>query len=159
MHISYKLPSQILTFDNQGVTSHPNHMSIPYGILHLLSSLTPDTQPKLYTLISLPIIQKYIGPFAVLLAKFDLALISLLRRVHVDLRQDIPVFVSGVFEYLSTVNAVREHESQLIWFRWLNILFSRYFWVNEWVEVKPQDVWSDSECKIIPSERLYFYVQ
>jgi N-acetylglucosaminylphosphatidylinositol deacetylase len=31
---------------------------------------------------------------------------------------------------------MRRHWSQLVWFRWLYVLFSRYMWVNDLVEVK-----------------------
>lgn len=48
----------------------------------------------------------------------------------------MPVFVSGVPEYWKALAAMRAHKSQLVWFRWLNVIFSRYMWVNEWSEVK-----------------------
>jgi N-acetylglucosaminylphosphatidylinositol deacetylase len=47
----------------------------------------------------------------------------------------MPVFVAGIYDYLTALRAMREHWSQLVWFRWLNVLFSRYMWVNEWAEV------------------------
>jgi len=132
--------SQILTFDNRGITMHPNHLSIPYGVLHMLSSYPSSSgpPPKLYTLISLPVVQKYIGPSAFVLAKFDLAFLSFLRRFNIDTKMDLPVFVSGIREYFTALHAMVQHRTQSVWYRWLNVLFSRYLWVNQWVEVKPQ---------------------
>lgn len=48
----------------------------------------------------------------------------------------LPVFVSGIQEYMRALEAMRMHESQLVWFRWLYVSFSRYMWVNEWSEVR-----------------------
>ncbi|TFY67987.1 hypothetical protein EVJ58_g1281 [Rhodofomes roseus] len=48
-----------------------------------------------------------------------------------------PAFVAGVNEYATALRAMMQHRSQLVWFRWLYVAFSRYMWVNEWVEVVP----------------------
>lgn len=47
----------------------------------------------------------------------------------------MPVFVAGGSDYARTAKAIMQHESQLVWFRWLYMAFSRYMWVNEWVEI------------------------
>jgi N-acetylglucosaminylphosphatidylinositol deacetylase len=47
-----------------------------------------------------------------------------------------PVFVSGAKAYTTAFKAMLAHKSQLVWFRWLHLLFSRYMWVNEWTEVE-----------------------
>jgi N-acetylglucosaminylphosphatidylinositol deacetylase len=49
-----------------------------------------------------------------------------------------PMFISGTSDYLQAVTAMRAHQSQLVWFRWMYIMFSRYMWVNEWTEVRLQ---------------------
>ena len=51
---------------------------------------------------------------------------------------DVPVLVAGVKEYLTAIQAIRQHKSELVWSHWLYALLSRYMWVNEWVEVKVQ---------------------
>jgi N-acetylglucosaminylphosphatidylinositol deacetylase len=57
--------------------------------------------------------------------------------IEIDAPGDVlPVFVSGAKEYLSALRAMQAHRSQLVGFRWLYLAFSRYMWVNEWVEVK-----------------------
>ena len=46
----------------------------------------------------------------------------------------IPIFIAGFSDYWTAFKAARQHQSQLVWFRWLYITFSRYMWVNEWIE-------------------------
>lgn len=47
----------------------------------------------------------------------------------------MPIYVSGLKEYGTALKAMRNHGSQMVWFRWGYVLFSRYMWVNEWEEV------------------------
>jgi N-acetylglucosaminylphosphatidylinositol deacetylase len=93
----------------------------------------------LFVLISHSIVDKYIGPVAPLLAKFDLVASGLLKRLGFvpQLSYGLPVFVAGVDEYRQALSAMMEHKSQLVWFRWLYVSFSRYMWVNEWTELVP----------------------
>ncbi|KAJ7621192.1 LmbE-like protein [Roridomyces roridus] len=139
----------ILTFDRHGISGHPNHKSLPLGVKELIP------QVRLYTLISTPPVQKYVGIFAPILAKIDLHFNRLLHSLEIQLervlvaldisvssptpdterREPVPVFVAGIREYWLAVQAMRAHSSQLVWFRWLYVGFSRYMWVNEWVEV------------------------
>lgn len=77
------------------------------------------------------------GPLAAALAKLDLSFAALLRRFDLYTIHRMPVFVSGVGGYRTALRAMQQHRSQLVWFRWLYVSFSRYMWVNEWVEVLP----------------------
>lgn len=43
--------------------------------------------------------------------------------------------MSGWDGYMRALQAMMQHHSQLVWFRWLYVSFSRYMWVNEWAEV------------------------
>jgi N-acetylglucosaminylphosphatidylinositol deacetylase len=112
--------------------------------------------PRLFILVTVPVYSKYTSVIAPLLAKFDLilayvlgylinfaeketALTTGLPLARHDLKlnaRGIPVYVSGISEYLRALHAMRKHQSQLVWFRWLYVSFSRYMWVNEWLEVK-----------------------
>lgn len=108
---------------------------------------------KVYSLISVPLPTKYLGIVAPLQAKLDLYSFKLLKLVeyayakalyvagrspHAPLFKSeipahtMPVFVSGFDDFLIAHRAMRAHWSQLVWFRWLYVLFSRYMWVNEW---------------------------
>lgn len=152
---------QILTFDEEGISNHPNHRSLPKGVVHLLKHYDHPTipPPRLFTLITVPVVTKYTGIIAPILAKFDLyklrlfyhielLLVNLFLELELGLpfppddptsnQESMPVFVSGVSEYVLAIKAMREHASQLVWFRYLYVTFSRYMWVNEWVEVRIQ---------------------
>ena len=113
----------ILTFDDHGVSGHPNHQSLPSAVRELIRSHN-SSPPQLFTLVSVPLTAKYIGVVSPLLAKAT-------RYFH----SPSPVFVSGMREYWRAIQAMRQHKSQLVWFRYLYVLFSRYMWVNEWVMV------------------------
>jgi len=123
--------------------------------LHLLGSqplpslLHAQPRPRLYTLITHPLLPKYTSFLAPIGAKFDLQMYGNLdkflgwvsRSLGVDVERsgrsvNMPVFVSGLWEYWTALQAMRAHGSQLEWFRWLYVVFSRYMWVNEWVEVE-----------------------
>lgn len=41
-------------------------------------------------------------------------------------------YVSSIGGYINALRAMQHHQSQLVWFRWLYVLFSTYMWVNEW---------------------------
>ncbi|OJT02965.1 hypothetical protein TRAPUB_6444 [Trametes pubescens] len=123
--------STILTFDHQGISLHPNHVSLPKGAAHLLSTLpsTPSKpRPRLFSLITVPLHSKYLGPVAPVAAKLALILPGAGAS-------GAPVAVSGWEGYMRALQAMMQHRSQLVWFRWLYVSFSRYMWVNEWVEV------------------------
>lgn len=139
---------QILTFDTQGVSSHPNHCSLPFGAWHLAKTLQlnqPTTSPlRVFNLVTVPILPKYAGALVPLSTRLSIASE---RISSYFLRHDrIPraVFTSGFKEYVTAVRAMRKHASQLVWFRYLYVTFSRYMWVNEWAEVNPADLFQGS---------------
>ncbi|CAK5274229.1 unnamed protein product [Mycena citricolor] len=113
----------ILTFDAGGVSGHPNHRSLPEGVLVLQSST--QTAFRAFTLITTPLPTKYIGVIAPVWEKLR-SLLSTKNTI---------TFVSSPHQYVSALAAMRAHASQLVWFRWLYVMFSRYMWVNEWIEL------------------------
>ncbi|EPT02193.1 hypothetical protein FOMPIDRAFT_1083095, partial [Fomitopsis schrenkii] len=144
----------ILTFDAYGISGHPNHVSLAYGAERLLSalpspasgSISPPARPRLFTLVSVPLLQKYTGPWAAILSRADFVARarSVLTQTPISLAQKSagdrgarpgPTFVAGVREYVTALRAMMQHRSQLVWFRWLYVAFSRYMWVNDWVEI------------------------
>ena len=170
------LGAQILTFDYLGISSHPNHRSLPRGVAHLLQTTYSEeaAQPRhlrAFGLITVPPIPKYVGPCAALLAKFDLAFVGFVSQLRVPSLSSLlasfssahtststapstsapsssatpssgapAVFVAGTHAYATALRAMREHRSQLVWFRWLYVAASRYMWVNEWLEIAPAGV-------------------
>lgn len=128
----------ILSFDKFGVSHHINHQSI-YKAAQLLShdhgvqdgSEKPQIDYSFWTLNSVPIYQKYISiidSFVIYLyKKFDInpysSAISTVESITV---------VSDFEEYSKTMAAMtKAHVSQMEWFRYGWIVFSRYMVVND----------------------------
>ena len=150
---------QILTFDETGVSSHPNHQSIPAGVQTLIKNLgetSSKTPLRLYTLVSSSIIYKYISILSVTFGKVDVYgyrvmrhlenyIIDVLSIWYTDLLNPtfprhpdghaMPEFISGYKEYVKALEAMQAHQSQFVWFRWLYVAFSKYMWVNSWVQL------------------------
>lgn len=122
--------TKIFTFDRQGISQHPNHKSLSEGARHFIQHTTLEHSPRLYTLVTVSLYEKYMSVLAPTMAKVDLLSISDKHPLPVT------VFISGFEEYWTALRAMRSHWSQLVWFRWLYVAFSRYMWVNEWIEVK-----------------------
>lgn len=129
----------LITFDSQGVSSHPNHISLHAGARHFLSSprneaLSTTSQDKniaFYTLTSLPIYRKYMSILDCLPS-----ITSKVFRGQAE-RDGNPrwlLFTSGPQEMGKAREAMwGAHKSQMRWFRWGWIWFSRYMAVNDLV--------------------------
>jgi len=96
--------------------------------------------PKVYTLITVSLLPKYTGVFGAVFARFSLWLKIIVRglpgvKLFASDWGTTPIFISGAEQYLRGLHAMGHHWSQMVWFRWLNVFFSRYMWVNEWKEV------------------------
>ena len=94
--------SDILTFDGYGVSGHPNHIDLSNAI----RSCTPRDQ-IVYQVVSVSILVKYLWIYSRLYTPFN----------------------SHITFHSTSMNPFRcmmKHQSQLVWFRWLSVLFSRY---------------------------------
>ncbi|KAF8962576.1 putative deacetylase LmbE-like domain-containing protein [Flammula alnicola] len=151
----------ILTFDEIGVSSHPNHKSLPEGAQTLIKNLgeTSSKQTiRLFTLVSTSLQYKYISILSVSLGKVEMyafrgmqrlekLIIDVLSIYYPELltpaiplnydAQAMPVFITGYEGYLKALMSMQAHESQMVWFRWLYVAFSKYMWVNAWIEATP----------------------
>jgi N-acetylglucosaminylphosphatidylinositol deacetylase len=128
---------QILTFDEKGISLHPNHFSLLGGALHLVKSLSSSADtpvPRLFGLVTMTLLSKYTGMPSVLFARVGVVARALLSRGPTA--DPSPIFISGIPDYLTTVRAILAHGSQMVWFRYLYMIFSRCMWINEWVEFK-----------------------
>ncbi|TIC23933.1 LmbE-like protein [Wallemia mellicola] len=95
---------RILTFDKEGVSSHPNHKSIHWGTKRVdLEKCTLRTHsiPMKYSMFSIP-----------------------------PEKSSLTIF-SSFGDYIRSIGGMMRHKSQLVWFRVLYILISRYMWINE----------------------------
>ncbi|XP_026466017.1 N-acetylglucosaminyl-phosphatidylinositol de-N-acetylase-like [Ctenocephalides felis] len=109
----------LVSFDKQGISQHPNHKAIYYAIAYLVMENQLPSYCRAYTLETVNIFRKY------------------------SLFLDIPIsFLSS--SYWSILNwkerkriqkAMKEHNSQMVWFRSLYITFSRYMLVNTLEEI------------------------
>lgn len=96
--------------------------------------------PKVYSLVTVSLLPKYTGVFGGVFARFALWLKIILKGLPVvnlftKDREPTPIFISGAEQYIRGLSAMKQHWSQMVWFRWLNVFFSRYMWVNEWKQV------------------------
>ncbi|XP_059176212.1 N-acetylglucosaminyl-phosphatidylinositol de-N-acetylase-like [Physella acuta] len=111
-------PHCILTFDLKGVSHHPNHIAISQLVRTIYST---EKKIKVYELESVPLVRKYCGIF-------DLPL---------SLASGQLMFVSSLSNILKAQRAMIAHKTQLVWFRILYIIFSRYMVINTFTLVKP----------------------
>ncbi|KAG9411634.1 N-acetylglucosaminyl-phosphatidylinositol de-N-acetylase [Aphanomyces cochlioides] len=104
----------IFTFDDYGVSGHPNHISVHHGVKYALEQAQTKKSLRLlhvYTLDSTPLWRKYLG---------------LLDIVFVSLSNSAVVAIAPWVNY----QAMALHHSQFVWFRRLFVVFSRYTFIN-----------------------------
>lgn len=123
----------LLTFDQSGVSSHPNHISLFHGARHFIASLIhnhPGWQcpVDLYTLTSVNIARKY---SSFLDSMLSILIMAFSKRQSGDHPSPL-LFVSGAGQIRVAQKAMTTaHKSQMKWFRWGWIGFSRYMVVND----------------------------
>ena len=115
--------STLLTFDNYGISGHPNHISTYHGVRAFLSTQHRDGVVG-YELMSTPIWRKYAGILDAVLSLVEERMMAMFspasERIHfVSLLQPGLVYQCMV-----------AHASQFVWYRRLFIVFSRYTYVN-----------------------------
>ncbi|KAF2466127.1 phosphatidylinositol glycan class L [Lindgomyces ingoldianus] len=136
--ISSKDPPQatidaIITFDAHGISSHPNHKSLFNGAHVFLKSLMHshsgwDCPIKLYTLTTTNIFRKYLS---LLDSPFTIAG-AVAKRKEMGGFPTPLMYISGPVGYRTAQKAMTTaHESQMRWFRWGWITFSRYMILND----------------------------
>ncbi|KAH9941593.1 LmbE-like protein [Epithele typhae] len=101
--------STILTFDHQGISSHPNHASLPHGVVHMLAADASSPKPlrptpRVFALETVPLSSKYLGFFA-----------PLFRKASISMEP----YTGKIFK-----NAPAQPVA-FVWFRWLYVAFSR----------------------------------
>mmetsp|Transcript_43 Transcript_43/g.46 ORF Transcript_43/g.46 Transcript_43/m.46 type:complete len:259 (+) Transcript_43:104-880(+) len=109
----------LISFDQFGVSGHPNHISVFHGTREALKQL--KKQPRyqdmsMFSLITTGFVRKYIGIF------------------------DAPLTMLNQSDYynwnpFTAYTAMKCHWSQFVWFRKLFIIFSRYAYMNSFEEV------------------------
>ncbi|XP_022902710.1 N-acetylglucosaminyl-phosphatidylinositol de-N-acetylase [Onthophagus taurus] len=114
----------LITFDKHGVSRHINHCSIYYAIAHLSLDKRLPPQCRVYVLESVNIVRKY-------WFLLDIPLSFLLSRYRYILRSDGRTKLR---------QAMKKHQSQLVWYRKLYMLFSRYIIINTLQQMDLSDI-------------------
>ncbi|KAI1847725.1 hypothetical protein JX265_009154 [Neoarthrinium moseri] len=132
----------LITFDSQGVSSHPNHISLYRGARRFLSALTAGrsgfaSPVDLYTLTTVNVLRKY-GTFLDMFATmFDSMLAGAEgRKKNGQGNPGRLVNMSSLFGGRESAGTARQamtdaHKSQMVWFRWGWISLSRYMVIND----------------------------
>ena len=100
----------IVTFDQWGISNHPNHIAIFHGIEHMMKQkLMLDVE--IFTLTTVMLWRKYLA----------------LADVNFILTDEWQAYRLNVCEAYGVLS---EHVTQNVWFRKLFIIFSRYTYIN-----------------------------
>lgn len=113
-HIQVLAADTVVTFDEDGVSSHPNHVSCFRALQYLYSNGLIPADVQVFVLESVPIWRKYV-----------LALDVVISACHSTF-----LYISSFRAYISIWRAMFAHSSQLVWFRYLYMIFSRYIVIN-----------------------------
>ena len=111
--------NSIITFDNQGVSGHPNHIATWLGVKNMVDDKAFQDKHedfRLWTLASTSFLRKYSGICDIFLSAWDPG----------------AMFYSP--KLWTNHAAMAAHYSQFVWYRRLFVFFSRYGYINNLVE-------------------------
>jgi N-acetylglucosaminylphosphatidylinositol deacetylase len=101
-----------------------------------------DKIPAIYSLTTVSIFRKYSSLMDLIFSlgevKFDS--LTLLRHPNIQYSK-VPkslLFLNNFGDWLKCRKAMKLHDSQMVWFRHLYILFSRYMFINNLQLVEPE---------------------
>lgn len=114
----------LVTFDRGGVSAHANHSAVFYAVAYMFVEKLIPQRCTVYTLDSVNLFRKYIG-------FLDLPLSFLLSSKRYFLRWT---------ESRRIVRAMKKHRSQMVWFRYLYVFFSRYMIINTLRRISLADI-------------------
>ena len=115
---AWPIEIQVITFDERGVSDHPNHIATYRGVQQLFRELR-ESEIKIVglKLQSTNVIRKFLGFFDVIFSIFT---------------SDQMLLNYNLFQVLRGMAA---HKSQNVWYRVLFVLFSRYSYVNTFASI------------------------
>ncbi|XP_072934381.1 N-acetylglucosaminyl-phosphatidylinositol de-N-acetylase [Epargyreus clarus] len=114
----------LVTFDRGGVSSHPNHSAVFYAVAYMFVEKIMPKKCAVYTLDSVNILRKYFG-------FLDLPLSFVLSSKRYFLRWT---------ESRRVARGMKRHKSQMVWFRHLYVMFSRYIVINTLRKINLADI-------------------
>lgn len=96
-------------------------------------------RPRLLTLQTVP---KYVKFTSLLYPVYETLIyhlrprtLSTTKAIEPGTERLVLDITSPIEGYWQALRAMRQHRSQLVWFRWLYVAFSKYMWSNRLVEV------------------------
>lgn len=113
----------IVTFDSYGVSGHPNHQSI-YKASKILRKKLDDLNIKYFHLNSVSIWRKYIS-------FLDASITVLMSFFSDEEKSDKLILAIDFSDNASLRRILALHRSQMVWFRQLYMIFSRYMFIND----------------------------
>ncbi|KAG7268981.1 hypothetical protein CRUP_004252 [Coryphaenoides rupestris] len=114
-HIRSHSFNMVLTFDGRGVSGHANHTAVHEAVSHLASSGQVSEDCCLLSLVTVGLFRKYV---------------SFLELPVSWLWPSALCCITGPRGYAKAKAAMSCHVTQMLWFRHLYVLFSRYMLVN-----------------------------
>lgn len=127
-------PVNILTFDSYGISGHINHKALYTAANALVHDPDLETKLNLWVLKSVPIYRKYlyvVDAAIQLFLKSNNLLPSVNALESISTTESV-VIVSETKDYSDTYAAMsKAYKSQMKWFRYLWMVFSRYMVVND----------------------------
>lgn len=127
----------LITFDSNGISGHPNHISLFHGAKHFISSLADlslywANPVSLYTLTSISIMRKYTFIFDIFPSLIDAIFLNIKRGLTSNKLPTSLIFLNGPEQLRCAQNTMKScHRSQMKWYRWGWIIFSRYMSIND----------------------------
>lgn len=115
------LRQTILSFDDYGVSGHINHRSI-YKTLVKMKDKFEKSNINLLVLRSVDLLRKYSSILDVVITCFQRELFS---------EPNVFSLSISYSEYKSLAQLLQFHHSQMVWFRDLYTIFSRYMFIND----------------------------
>ena len=146
-HLKHSQVRQLVTFDHMGVSGHPNHVAVFRGVQRLLAR--GHIHLHAYMLRSERLHRRFIGPLAIAVAYISLVLAPLLFAFLSSLPLIIVNHIHSPIPISLTCNdranechcaanisswpchkAMREYETQYVWYRRLHVLFASVTYCN-----------------------------
>mmetsp|Transcript_40709 Transcript_40709/g.105251 ORF Transcript_40709/g.105251 Transcript_40709/m.105251 type:complete len:237 (+) Transcript_40709:191-901(+) len=124
-HCKHVCADTVLTFDAGGVSGHRNHCATYDGVRHFAGHCG-GAGINFWKLDTVPLVRKYIGVVDMLLVLWQQCFQTSEKGIT-----KLPTYCTSL-RVPQVWAAMRCHSSQLVWFRWLYLMFSRYIFVNTW---------------------------
>lgn len=140
----------ILTFDEFGISNHPNHKSLYNGAILTNKSIfalkswraSEKYSSTVYTNIQIFIrifnfcLHIALSQLSSFKLKDSFLPTTLLENLHLTLHKNIHIFADLPTSILGIAAMSNAHHSQMVWFRWGWLILSRYGNANELIQIQ-----------------------